>query len=564
MKAKLNFDSAKLKQLALEHFEKAALALGLLIAVYLIWCGLEIEGYQRTSKDLQSAVSTGKSKLEKSHENPPGGPVRFDIKQDQVKVPEAGDTFSENIDRELIHPIDSSRYAGIEYNRPLFETKQRRREPAYIALRDLHPAFAYGAVSFKGGTTDKGVPAGEEWIAVTGVVPLEEQTAAYTKAFQHALDSTTNAIPVYRSYEIRRAEVQTGDPDEAVEWDKIQPLNLQVAVVDQMSKWVKYGDERADKSIVSWPPLTEPLPPLTNDNDFGPWCVHPELAAVMGAPAVEAAPIAPPPKPAAPVANPFGLAPPQAAAPPAAAAQVQPAAEGAVAPAAKHLLFRFIDFDVVPGKAYRYQVKLILNNPNFNLDQAHLEKPDLALRETRETPWSDPSPPIRVPFVDRYFADDVKGAGGDLEPLQSVSVRWWFPELAAEGLIKFDNLFRGAKLSVNDAKIAYATPGSHVAAEANQPFDSGAMLLDFSWERPEAKLHGPSERPILVNRPAEALLINPRGELLIRLQLMDSARKEVGVLAVAPAEPGAPAAVPAAVPQPTAPAAGGGLKLELK
>jgi hypothetical protein len=103
-----------------------------------------------------------------------------------------------------------------------------------------------------------------------------------------------------------------------------------------------------------------------------------------------------------------------------------------------------------------------------------------------------------------------------------------------------------------------------VAAEANQPFDSGAMLLDFSWERPEAKLHGPSERPILVNRPAEALLINPRGELLIRLQLMDSARKEVGVLAVAPAEPGAPAAVPAAVPQPTAPAAGGGLKLELK
>lgn len=561
MKAKFNFDSAKLKELAFEHGEKAALGVGVLVAVLVIWSGLAIEGYTRTSKELQTAVSTGRSRLEKSHENPPGGPPRFDIKQDQIKVPDPGDTFSENIDRELIHPIDPSRYAGMEYNRPLFETKQRRREPAFIAVRDLHPSFAYGAVSYKGGESDKGLAQGEQWIAVTGIVPFDEQTAAYTKAFQQALDPTTNAVPVYRLYEIRRAEVT--DPSEAIDWNKIQPLNLQKAVAEWMAKWSKFGDEKAPLSTVSWPPLTEPLPPLTNAADYGTWCVHPALAALPGAASPVATPVAPPPQPAVPADNPFGLAPAPAAAP---APVPEPAAVDPAAPVqTKQLLFRFIDFNIEPGKTYRYQVKLILNNPNYNLDLAHLEKPELAQRESRESPWSDPSPPIQVPYVDRYYADDVKGASGDLEPFQSVTVRWWFPQLAADGFIKFESLMRGARLSsLGDATISYAAPGSGVADSASLPFNSGAMLLDFSWERPEAKLRGPSERPLMVNRPAEALLINPRGQLLIRSQLMDRNREGADMLAAAAAAAPA-AAVPAAGATPApAPATGGGLKLELK
>lgn len=549
MKAKVSFDSAKLKQAALAHGEKAALVVGLLVAVYVVWCGLELEGYQRTSKELQSAVTAGRSKLEKSHENPPGGPVRFDITQDKIKVPSPGNTFSEKIDRELISPIDPSRFAGIEYNRPLFETKQRRKEPTFLAVHDLRPAYAYGAVNFKGGEADKGKPVGEEWIAVTGLVPIEEQTAAYTKAFQHALDTTSNAVPVYRSYEIRRAVVKSLDPNEAVEWDKIEPVNLQAAVVDWMAKWEKTGKEQADQNVVSWPPLTEPLPPLTNE-DYGPWCVHPSLvaAAASAAPAAPATAAQPAPSPN----NPFGLAPQPAPAP----EPEKPAEAPAAAPTApKQLLFRFLDFDVEPGKIYRYQVKLIVQNPNFNLDQAHLEKPELALRETRDTPWSEPSPPLQVPFVDRYYADDVKGAGGDLEPLQTVTVKWWFPHLASEGFIKFEGLMRGAKLSAGDVKISYAAPGTRAAAVANQPFDSGAMLLDFSWERPDARLKGPSDSPRLVNRPAEALILNARGELLIRSQLMDWTRQAADVLAAAPAvvEDGDAAPV-----QPAQPAGDGG------
>jgi hypothetical protein len=394
-------------------------------------------------------------------------------------------------------------------------------------VRDLRPAYAYGAVNYKGSGENKETPTGKEWIAVTGLVPFDEQTAAYTKAFQHALDTTSNAIPVYMSYEIRRAEVTSLDPNEVVDWDKLTPVNLQAAVGDAMAKWEKTGTEQADKSVVSWPPLTEPLPPLTND-DYGPWCVHPVLAAAAAGAPPPVQPAAPAPQPAATPNNPFGFAP---AAPPTAPEPARQA-PAAVAASPKQLLFRFIDFNVGPGKIYRYQVKLVLKNPNVGLDQAHLEKPELALGEMRETAWSEPSPPIQVPFVDRYYADDVKGASGDLEPSQTVTVKWWFPELAAEGFIKFESLLRGAKLSTGTAKISYATPGSRVGTETTQPFDSGAMLLDFSWERPDAKLRGPSERPIMVNRPAEVLFLNPRGELLIRSQLADWARQT----AEAPAE----------------------------
>src|SRR6185437_15544544 len=33
-------------------------------------------------------------------------------------------------------------------------------------------------------------------------------------------------------------------------------------------------------------------------------------------------------------------------------------------PVVEHRLFRFFDFDVEPGKTYRYRIQLVLSNPN--------------------------------------------------------------------------------------------------------------------------------------------------------------------------------------------------------
>lgn len=59
------------------------------------------------------------------------------------------------------------------------------------------------------------------------------------------------------------------------------------------------------------------------------------------------------------------------------------------------LLFRYFDFDVEPGECYRYRVKLVILNPNF--EQEFVVAPEVALGKTRESAnWSVPSTPAAV------------------------------------------------------------------------------------------------------------------------------------------------------------------------
>lgn len=72
------------------------------------------------------------------------------------------------------------------------------------------------------------------------------------------------------------------------------------------------------------------------------------------------------------------------------------------------LLFRYFDFDVRPGMAYRYRVNLKIENPNWERPPETLVDPAIALGETRETPESNVSNPAVVPEKVDYFVRDVK------------------------------------------------------------------------------------------------------------------------------------------------------------
>ena len=76
----------------------------------------------------------------------------------------------------------------------------------------------------------------------------------------------------------------------------------------------------------------------------------------------------------------------------------------------KFLLFRYFDFDVESGMAYRYRVRLKLRNPNFERTAEELAGADMEISkgEERETPWSNISNPDYVRSTANYFLKDVE------------------------------------------------------------------------------------------------------------------------------------------------------------
>ncbi len=61
------------------------------------------------------------------------------------------------------------------------------------------------------------------------------------------------------------------------------------------------------------------------------------------------------------------------------------------------LFMRYIDYDVQPGKNYRYRIKLVLRNPNWNVPEKYLLHAGSAKTPFMDTSWSKPSPTVTVP-----------------------------------------------------------------------------------------------------------------------------------------------------------------------
>src|SRR5262245_22778040 len=130
IKAKASFDKARLKQFFVLHGEKLGLAAVLLLSGVVAYGASQIENYKKTPQELNDAVSRGRTALKDSHKN------YFDPKKDGIKLPSGEDEFEPRISRELLNPLSAVFFNGLEWNRPLFETKLRRREPKYLAVTD--------------------------------------------------------------------------------------------------------------------------------------------------------------------------------------------------------------------------------------------------------------------------------------------------------------------------------------------------------------------------------------------------------------------------------------------
>lgn len=148
----------------------------------------------------------------------------------------------------------------------------------------------------------------------------------------------------------------------------------------------------------------------------------------------------------------------------------------------KYLLFRYFDFQVTPGNAYRYRVRLTLLNPNFKRAVEELVDESIAAGEIRVTPWSEPTPHVFVPEEQRIFlAKAEKSRSSDTGlPSANIDVYQWFAEAGTTIAAKVEKLQLGQFIGGRCPKTEVYRPANDTLKEEEVPVFTGNLLADVA------------------------------------------------------------------------------------
>jgi len=194
------------------------------------------------------------------------------------------------------------------------------------------------------------------------------------------------------------------------------------------------------------------------------------------------------------------------------------------------LLFRFLDFSVVPGNAYRYKIKLKIENPNFGREASELENIASREGEYRNTEWSDPSTPAVVQDeTDFYIAklDERRGGVADVEVHEWMTDTGSYVNGTFKGLLAGDQI---ASWREEDTRRGGYKKGTGIGTPVLRPYeetyedevidfvtpntliDLGKTVLLDPKDYPELELDPNSKRVNLALD--EIVMINRFGELV--------------------------------------------------
>jgi hypothetical protein len=183
----------------------------------------------------------------------------------------------------------------------------------------------------------------------------------------------------------------------------------------------------------------------------------------------------------------------------------------------EYRLFRFLDTDVEPDKAYAYRVRLAVRNPNLGVPARYLKDAALATAPWLISEHSQPSEAAVVPSAVKILARTLLKDGAP-DSLKDLKIR----DGAAELLVLAESRDSG-RLTLRSI---VAEPGGVLDVEpalnksggppsAGDPVKTGAVLLDLRGnqldrtdEREKAKGRSKGVPP----EPLEALVLEPDGE----------------------------------------------------
>lgn len=207
----------------------------------------------------------------------------------------------------------------------------------------------------------------------------------------------------------------------------------------------------------------------------------------------------------------------------------------------EHQLFRFFDFDVKPGKRYRYRVKPVLKNPNYRLPEQYVIAEKLSEKRYIEPDdWSDASDTAAVPYDSRLVAGPVKAPATILyEPSVEVVTVTLRMEDGFEASKDY-KVFRGHLANFEVVIDEEKTPGAMGMGYMDE--ESGGMPMGpeppkrrgkaGDEKEEEKKIQHETNMLVLdiaggdrldrdMTEPGRLLLMGPDGSLMVRNELDD-------------------------------------------
>ncbi len=566
MKVKLKLNGAAIKALAIQHGEKAGLALGVGACVLFIWSAakMDVLGPEKQPTKLEEAAKKTDDHIRDSKWDPVAKGIEVvDYVQRAKRDPLA------DKDYRLVHP----------FNPPIWESKGKRPDPKMFPVEEMlasaglgvfalskeivepdpagpkKPANKKGTPGPKGMSEPKGGPLagakdkkggppggpggpprgpkqnppdmvvhgirpgrdselkGFSWVVITGLIPIAKQEAEFEEAFRNVIKPIPEADePQYRGYKIERAEI-AGDAEPVWQEIKVKEYNQQFR-----ARWQAESHEIIDETY-SHRGYTMPLAPLVSA-DWDPAVVgHPKVPLAEKAGAAAAA--RPAPSDAADDEDDeFGLSGPNppgkaGAPPPMTQRKKGPGKTGPQRRLADVVLFRFIDSTVQPGKQYRYHVKLALTNPNYGVTDRYLRNPASRTQKTVYSPWSEPTPLVTVPRDIEIFAGPVvkPSSSAMREPMMKAMVtkldREHGLKLTAEETFQRGSLVNIRKKIESEAPVPGDSP---IVVDAL--LNSDSVVVDIEGGKP---LKGPKSPTM----PGEMVILQPDGSLVLRDEFDD-------------------------------------------
>ena len=502
MKLKMKFDLASIKAWLFEHGEK--LAFGTMVLVFLMFA------YSALQREVLDPTK-GETKLSET-----ARAVTDHVSKSTWDVKNAGVQIVDYKERAKRDPVPPEAFATSKpFAWPAFDPKGKRDDPEIYSIEEPRASAGVGTFALKGGAASASAKAGggqgggvggqkgggvrpsnesklksQAWAVVTALVPIEKQTAEYSRVFSHAMgEAAERDTPHYARAIVERAEIDAKNPDK-LDWKPLGPLTV------SQPDWETGGDEIVDTKYLD-PNLTFRLGPLVGV-DWTDSVTHPKIW-VTNAEEV-AAPAAPPAGGAGPAKPPT---------PPSAARTI------------RHKLLRVFDYTVKLNGRYRYRVKLELKNPNFGLNAKFLKNPAAPLnsQELRASEkWSDPTDVVTIPSGFDALAGSVepKTVG---EPVANLLLTSLNREDGIPASTK-TRTYRGSLANKKESKVLATDPRNKsviVIDEVN--FNTGIVVVDIYGGKSVSNQKSKRESPFTA--PGEVLLLDANGNLTVHNDLED-------------------------------------------